>query len=267
MGSIHLQDALSKIKSSRRWHSNFTYCSEAAVIKSIIEDEFNFDEEDNKRPVNILAKDLMRHLLVKNPFKRYSAAEALHHPWLNKVTASLLEPKLRKHSSEIALAGRKIISADTSKELNAANTGSLVGFNKGLFDQGKSPNISGGVLNTPSRGLKPPVKYVSTKRHNSLRASAIDLDNPEELLTKDSYEYESLELETSDTMDCSSARRRAMEMTKIYIHSTRNYSEMLHLLSFSQQSLDEINSIKRDRGRSVDMKYPSRFHFSLTKLH
>jgi serine/threonine protein kinase len=55
--------------------------------------EYDFDDEcwDD---VSDMAKDFIKHLLVKSPKERLSAEQALQHPWLEDGNAS--EKKLKK---------------------------------------------------------------------------------------------------------------------------------------------------------------------------
>lgn len=57
------------------------------LFNSIQESVYEFPE-DEWSCVSESAKDLIRHLLVRNPRKRYSAADVLKHPWVTKPQAA-----------------------------------------------------------------------------------------------------------------------------------------------------------------------------------
>ena len=52
------------------------------LFQSIQEGDYDFSG-DVWEAISDQAKDLIRHLLVKDPFLRYSAAEVLHHTWVS----------------------------------------------------------------------------------------------------------------------------------------------------------------------------------------
>lgn len=92
---------------------------------SIMDGDFSFPDEEWS-DVSFEAKDLIRHLLVKEPSKRYSVESVLAHPWLkiasNNIlrTPSVLASDLTAHrlsavTSE-AIAYRRIISERQRKE-------------------------------------------------------------------------------------------------------------------------------------------------------
>jgi len=53
------------------------------LFKSIQQGVYRFNESD-WADISSDAKDLIQHLLVKNPFQRYTAEQVLRHPWLSK---------------------------------------------------------------------------------------------------------------------------------------------------------------------------------------
>jgi serine/threonine protein kinase len=55
--------------------------NDTALFEKIMNAEYDFDDECWE-DVSDLAKDFIRHLLVKDPKERYTAEEALKHPWL-----------------------------------------------------------------------------------------------------------------------------------------------------------------------------------------
>jgi len=56
--------------------------NDTALFEKIMNAEYDFDDECWE-DVSDLAKDFIRHLLVKDPNERYTAKEALKHSWLN----------------------------------------------------------------------------------------------------------------------------------------------------------------------------------------
>ena len=65
------------------------------LFERIQDGEFVFISEDWAR-ISVEAKDLIQHLLVKDPFQRYSAAEVLQHPWVSMESpmAQLATPRI-----------------------------------------------------------------------------------------------------------------------------------------------------------------------------
>lgn len=57
------------------------------LFNSIQDGLYEFPE-DEWGSVSDTAKDLIRHLLVRNPRKRYSAVDVLQHPWLTQPPAA-----------------------------------------------------------------------------------------------------------------------------------------------------------------------------------
>jgi calcium-dependent protein kinase len=58
------------------------------IIENVLRGEYHFEYEAFNR-VTDEAKDLITHLLVKDVSKRYSAAEAYNHPWIQSVVHTL----------------------------------------------------------------------------------------------------------------------------------------------------------------------------------
>lgn len=92
---------------------------------SILDGDFSFPN-DEWSDVSLEAKDLISHLLVKEPSKRYSVDMVLSHPWLKMAsnnilrTPSVLSTEVQAHrlsavTSE-AVAYRRIISERQKKE-------------------------------------------------------------------------------------------------------------------------------------------------------
>eukprot|EP00922_Rhytidocystis_sp_ex-Travisia-forbesii_P049193 GHVS01073262.1.p1 GENE.GHVS01073262.1~~GHVS01073262.1.p1 ORF type:complete len:640 (-),score=81.16 GHVS01073262.1:387-2306(-) len=55
--------------------------NDAEILQKVKAGKYSFNEADWKN-VSMEAKDLMRHLLVYNPDERYTAEQALGHPWI-----------------------------------------------------------------------------------------------------------------------------------------------------------------------------------------
>ena len=53
------------------------------IIKNVLKGEYHFKHKVFDK-VSEEGKDLIKKLLVKDPAKRYSAKEALEHPWIKK---------------------------------------------------------------------------------------------------------------------------------------------------------------------------------------
>jgi len=98
---------------------------QSVLWHSILDGDFNFPE-DEWYDVSVEAKDLISHLLVKEPSKRYSVDMVLSHPWLKMAsnnilrTPSVLSSEVHAHrlsavTSE-AVAYRRIISERQRKE-------------------------------------------------------------------------------------------------------------------------------------------------------
>jgi serine/threonine protein kinase len=60
--------------------------NQKALFKKIKNAEYEFHEEYWSE-VSEEAKDLIRHLLKINPVERYTAEEALNHPWVSSIAA------------------------------------------------------------------------------------------------------------------------------------------------------------------------------------
>jgi len=75
--------------------------NDTALFEKIMNAEYDFDDEcwDD---VSELAKDFIRHLLVKDPKERYTAEEAIKHPWLRS-DASDKQLKIARKMSEYNL--------------------------------------------------------------------------------------------------------------------------------------------------------------------
>jgi MAP kinase interacting serine/threonine kinase len=56
------------------------------LFKCIQQGVYTF-AEPHWKDISTDAKDLIQHLLVKNPFQRYTAEEVLKHPWISKETS------------------------------------------------------------------------------------------------------------------------------------------------------------------------------------
>eukprot|EP00300_Choanocystis_sp_HF-7_P012473 c17904_g1_i1.p1 GENE.c17904_g1_i1~~c17904_g1_i1.p1 ORF type:complete len:140 (+),score=40.37 c17904_g1_i1:3-422(+) len=57
------------------------------------------------------AKDLVGHLLEKDPEKRYTAQEALEHPWFADIVGDVSEERLRIDTSLVDMTGNGLGSA------------------------------------------------------------------------------------------------------------------------------------------------------------
>ena len=53
------------------------------LFKSIQQGVYSFPDPDWAK-ISVDAKDLIQHLLVKNPYQRYTTEQVLHHPWLSR---------------------------------------------------------------------------------------------------------------------------------------------------------------------------------------
>lgn len=71
---------------------------DTALFEKIMNAEFDFDD-DCWDDVSALAKDFIEHLLVKDPKERYTADQAVNHPWL-KSNASDKQLKIGRKLSE-----------------------------------------------------------------------------------------------------------------------------------------------------------------------
>jgi calcium/calmodulin-dependent protein kinase I len=98
--------------------------NDTALFEKIMNAEYDFDDEcwDD---VSDLAKDFIRHLLVKDPKERYTAEQALKHPWLNQTDASDKQLKIGRKMSEYNMKrkeqrDRSKMKDDSVAALNAA---------------------------------------------------------------------------------------------------------------------------------------------------
>ena len=57
--------------------------NELEIIGNVIKGEFHFNH-DAFKTVSDECKDLICHLITKEPERRYSAEEAYNHPWIQK---------------------------------------------------------------------------------------------------------------------------------------------------------------------------------------
>lgn len=66
------------------------------------------------------AKDLIGHLLVKDPIMRYSAEKVLQHPWITMKTsqAPLATPKVLQRSAEVTSRGFECIALRMLRAIN-----------------------------------------------------------------------------------------------------------------------------------------------------
>lgn len=71
---------------------------DTALFEKIMNAEYDFDDEC-WLDVSDLAKDFIQHLLVKDPKERYTAEQAMKHPWL-KSEASDKQLKIGRRMSE-----------------------------------------------------------------------------------------------------------------------------------------------------------------------
>jgi len=62
--------------------SPFLSSTQTGLFEKIIKVEYDFPEPEWTN-ISDTAKDFIRHLLIKEPSKRYSAKQCLDHPWLN----------------------------------------------------------------------------------------------------------------------------------------------------------------------------------------
>lgn len=93
---------------------------DTALFEKIMNAEYDFDDEcwDD---VSDLAKDFISHLLVKDPKERYTAEEALKHPWL-KSDASDKQLKIGRKMSEYNIKRKEDKAKFVSnKEASIAN--------------------------------------------------------------------------------------------------------------------------------------------------
>ena len=76
-----------------------------ALFKKIMDVKYDFDDPSWDE-VSDEAKDLIRHLLVKNPEDRYTAIQCKKHPWVmgEGVRDSALKPRLYKLAEHQAKA-------------------------------------------------------------------------------------------------------------------------------------------------------------------
>jgi serine/threonine protein kinase len=62
--------------------------SNKEIIENVLNGEYHFNHEPFKN-VSDQAKDLIKHLLVKDVKKRYSATDAYSHPWIHDIKDNL----------------------------------------------------------------------------------------------------------------------------------------------------------------------------------
>lgn len=62
--------------------------SNKEIVENVLKAEYHYNHEPFKN-VSAQAKDLINKLLVKEVSKRYSAAEAYNHPWIQNIQDSV----------------------------------------------------------------------------------------------------------------------------------------------------------------------------------
>jgi len=86
------------------------------LFKSIQQGVYTFADPD-WADVSSDAKDLIQHLLVKNPYQRYTAEQVLRHPWLSKASslAPLATPFILSRNNSVRELG---MFAETANAVN-----------------------------------------------------------------------------------------------------------------------------------------------------
>lgn len=103
--------------------------NDTALFEKIMNAEYDFDDECWE-DVSDLAKDFIRHLLVKDPKDRYTAEQAMEHPWL-KSNASDKQLKIGRKLSEYNIKRKEDKARFVSnKEESIANLNKIRASNK-----------------------------------------------------------------------------------------------------------------------------------------
>lgn len=86
------------------------------LFKCIQQGVYTFPESD-WADISADAKDLIQHLLVKNPYQRYTAEQVLRHPWLSKESsgAALSTPYILSRNNSVRELG---MFAETANAVN-----------------------------------------------------------------------------------------------------------------------------------------------------
>ena len=86
------------------------------LFKCIQQGVYTFPEPD-WADISADAKDLIQHLLVKNPYQRYTAEQVLRHPWLSKESsgAALSTPYILSRNNSVRELG---MFAETANAVN-----------------------------------------------------------------------------------------------------------------------------------------------------
>jgi len=155
------------------------------LFSSIQEGEYMFPQ-DEWLHVTDSAKDLIRHLLVRNPRKRYSAEDVLSHPWVTQPvsTAQLATPQIltRNNSTkdlesfaETAVSIHRMMQQHQMiGRLNNSDIGVKIRFSSSDEDTHSDENDVDSVLSFEvGHGLKlsPPEFNAIAKRHINKFAS------------------------------------------------------------------------------------------------
>jgi len=86
------------------------------LFKCIQQGVYTFPDQD-WADISLEAKDLIQHLLVKNPYQRYTAEQVLRHPWLSKESsgAALSTPYILSRNNSVRELG---MFAETANAVN-----------------------------------------------------------------------------------------------------------------------------------------------------
>jgi serine/threonine protein kinase len=216
------------------------------VIKAVLDDPIDLDSGPG-RFISAIAKDFLRRLLCKNPTDRFSAQQALKHPWITE-TINIPFAEIKKAWSALgclplAPADRMNNSFDEYK----------------LDEEVDSQDKTSARIKSPIKPLKAFSRMV-TQSTTELETPADRV--PEErsyLETAGSRHKSSISLE-SDNETADSNSREIMAKLQIFIATTSFNSEILEFLRISGSSVASLQSIKKDSCKSAGLRNSKWFH-------
>ncbi|XP_013412033.1 MAP kinase-interacting serine/threonine-protein kinase 1 isoform X2 [Lingula anatina] len=124
------------------------------LFKRIQDSVYDFPENEWSN-VSEAAKDLIRHLLVRDPFSRYTAAQVLEHPWLIK------------EQRQVPLETPKVLTRNNSTKNLEAFAESAVSFNRLMLQH------------MAISETKPPTFYCGSSRENSTSSNSTSTGEPQ----------------------------------------------------------------------------------------
>jgi serine/threonine protein kinase len=236
------------------------YASEQALIEALSSDKDIFEVEKLDCTISPMAKNLLRKMLEKDPAKRASAEEALHHPWF-MVAKTFVKDKDGRRKAYLR-AQSHIINSTISEErkdvpLQSSNSKPKVDTYTELNDFPKADSLL--LVPTVKQFFKGSLEAPRLMMEQRSAASLRDFDDMIPVSEPSLNEVGSLakggpKITKTDSLQAVDMpyTPKSLEVMRIFLYTPNEInSELLDALSYNRPYLENINRMAQEKPQSL----------------